>query len=131
MSHAGEVETVQDLQHLQDVDAPGGGGRRGDHLEPPERPADRFALQRPVAGEILERDQAAARAHLRDDALCHLTPVERVGPAPGDLFQGPGQVRLAPGLADGIGFAVGPEEQPQGFRVGAQALAAGADLEVQ
>ena len=129
--HALEVEALQQVEHLQDVDAAGGGGRGGYHLETLETAAHRFSLQRAVVGQVLLADQAAAALHLGDDALGNRPLIKALVAALGDLAQGPGQFRLAPVVTHPVGAAVGLEEQAGGLAVLAQLFCPGGDLELQ
>ena len=81
------------------------------------------ALDCAVVRQILPGDQAVSGLHCSDNTLCDFAAVKRLGALVGDLAQRPGQVRLAPGVADLVGDAIRFEEQAQRLRIVAQALA--------
>jgi len=120
----GQGIPLEQVEDLHDVGAAGTGRRHGDDLVTPVVAAHRLALDDPVAGQIVSRDQPAVTPHLGGDAPAGLAPVEGRRPLVGDPFQGPGQIPLHQPLAGPQGPAAAEEHRP-GRRPGTQALPLG------
>ena len=58
---------LEDIQHLQNMKAAGGGRRCGDNLEVAEGAPDGRALQHAVFGKVLLGDQPVIRRHVAGD----------------------------------------------------------------
>ena len=90
-----EIVTLENIEHLDDVNAAGGRWRRRHDFIAPEGPAYRFAFQCAVVREIRRGNQTAAALHLLHDELCHFTFVEPGAASRRDALEGFGQIRLA------------------------------------
>ena len=107
-----EVVGAQDVEHLDERDASGGGWRRADDLVTVIGAFDRNALPDLVVGEVGFGDQAAVGLHVGGELLRDLAVVEVAGIG-GDALQGGGELGLAKGVAGLVirtSFRVGLED---------------------
>ena len=113
----GEIESFQDVQHLNQHDAARAGRRHADDLVAAIAAAYRLALDRLVPRQVLERDDAAVVGHEIGDQPCGLAPVEAVLAVPLDAFQRPREIRLLPGVTGLVEGAVRFQEDLRRARV--------------
>ena len=71
---------LQQVQHLDDVHAPGGGGRRGYYRIIPEAGGYGLSFNSLVAGEVGFGDQPTVGSHVGGDAGGRGAPVKTVPP---------------------------------------------------
>ena len=72
-----DIVALQNIQHLRDVHAGGGGRRRPENLPAAIIGADRRALDGLVGGQVLARDEAAIRLHVIGEDVAKRTVIER------------------------------------------------------
>ena len=93
-AESGHVVAFEDVQHLRDVHARGGGRRRTDDLPAAIAAANRRALDHVVAGKVLARDKAAGLLHAFDEKVAERAVVQRRLALLGDQGQRLGIVAL-------------------------------------
>ena len=96
-----EVEALEEVEHLQQGQAPRRRPRRHD-LQAAIRAADRLGDVDLVRLEVLPGDEPAVGGEVRGDGVGDLAVVEDVRSLRGQPFQGPPQVRLHHRLADRV-----------------------------
>jgi hypothetical protein len=113
----GQVDALEDVEHLLDGDAARGRRREAEDDAPAVGAGDRRPPHRPVGGEVLQREDprvlrhGARGPHVADDPPRDRALVERVGAAAHDPPQGGGEVGLAEDRARPDRLSAGQEER--------------------
>ncbi len=106
MAHRGQIEILQDVQHLQNHDAAARRGA-GRNAQAAILGPQGFRLFRLAPSQILGADQAAVGGHIGGNRVGDGPGIELVGAALGDALVGLGHVRVLDDLARGLQTAVG------------------------
>src|SRR5690606_8815103 len=117
-----EIPALEDVEHLYQVDTPGGWRRHGDNFVTPVGAGHGFSFHHLVSGQILMADQAAISLHFSHNQVGRFTLVKTIGTLAGNAPEGSGQILLAPSLTRLPGFALGLEKIPLRRRMGAESL---------
>ena len=89
-AHSPQIEVFQDVEHLDDMAAAGGGRGHGDDVAAPIGAADHRALLGRAAGQVLLHQQALVLVHLADNLVGHRPLIEPVSAVLGHRLHGVG-----------------------------------------
>ena len=122
---------LEDVEHLQDMNAAGGGRCRRDNLEVAEGASDRRALQHAVVGQILFSDQSVIGRHVAGDQCGGLARIKAIGPFVANTRQGACQIRLLKQRTGGGRRVTTLQVNALGFLVFGETLSPGTQAHVQ
>ena len=108
-THGRDVETFEDVQHLQGGDALAIGRQFKDFVAPVVG-GDRLDPFRAMAGQVLVAEETTVLLHIAGNRPGHLALVEDVPASPRDLLIGIRQGRIAEHVALAGGTAAGSED---------------------
>ena len=117
MADLPEIESFKDVQHLHHHHATRARRRHADDFVTAVAAANRFAFERLVIVQVLERDDAAILLHEVDDQARGLAAVKLVLAVFLDTFKRVSEVRLLPGVAELIKRTVFSQENLRRTRV--------------
>ena len=80
-AQSADVEAFQNVEHLDDMQRPGGGRRRPGDFEAAIRAADRLARDGAVARQVIPRNIAAGPRHVIRVMVAERAGVEMDGPS--------------------------------------------------
>jgi hypothetical protein len=108
--HLAELVTLEDVEHLEQHDAPGRRRRHRENVVTAIAAADRRVFDRLVAGKIGARHDAARRLHGAGDVGGDGAVIERGGSVAGDVVERVGKIALDQRIAWRQHAAVGFEK---------------------